>query len=112
MASDTPDKPTEAAAPATADQKQDVKATALGEDDEFEDFPVDGTPLPPRNSCWRAYLLTTEARIQTGRKTKQRPQPSKLMARVMTLPNICGKNLGTTMTRVMISHSSSSAFPS
>lgn len=42
MASDTPDKPTEAAAPA-AEQKQDPKTTALGEDDEFEDFPVDGT---------------------------------------------------------------------
>ena len=42
MASDTPDKPAEAAAPA-ADQKQDPKTTSLGEDDEFEDFPSDGT---------------------------------------------------------------------
>lgn len=41
MASDTPDKPTEAAAPAT-EQKADKTAT-LGEDDEFEDFPSEGT---------------------------------------------------------------------
>lgn len=40
MASDTPEKPTEAAAP--AEPKTETKPTALGEDDEFEDFPVDG----------------------------------------------------------------------
>lgn len=38
MASDT--KPEEQP---TEDKKQEQKATALGEDDEFEDFPVDGT---------------------------------------------------------------------
>lgn len=45
MASDTKpaeqDKPTTGTAPAEA-PKQPPKAAALGEDDEFEDFPVDG----------------------------------------------------------------------
>ena len=36
-----------AAAAETADPKPEQKAAALGEDDEFEDFPVDGARILP-----------------------------------------------------------------
>ena len=36
------DKPAAAAATGAADPKLEAKAVTLGEDDEFEDFPVDG----------------------------------------------------------------------
>lgn len=35
-------KPTDAEAPAAEQKQQETKPAALGEDDEFEDFPVDG----------------------------------------------------------------------
>lgn len=43
-------KPADAAASVTAnttEQKPEATKPALGEDDEFEDFPVDGALLPP-----------------------------------------------------------------
>ena len=59
MAAETPDKPTEAAAP--AEQKQETKPAALGEDDEFEDFPVDGTaPNFPTTKRQQTELLLTQ----------------------------------------------------
>lgn len=45
----TDTKPEDKTGP-TAEQKPEEKektAVALGEDDEFEDFPVDGTHIPP-----------------------------------------------------------------
>lgn len=53
MASDTKpadDKPVE--------QKPEQKPAALGEDDEFEDFPVDGANLPTSILTYRAPKLT------------------------------------------------------
>lgn len=49
MASSSTPKPTDTAAPADAkaEQAQNSKTgSALEEDDEFEDFPVEGTPNP------------------------------------------------------------------
>lgn len=50
MASSSADAkpPTTTTEPPAADQKpEQPKPAALGEDDEFEDFPVDGTIPPP-----------------------------------------------------------------
>lgn len=50
MAADKPDDKTTSAADAAAGAEQvpkETKAAALGEDDEFEDFPVDGAFLYP-----------------------------------------------------------------
>jgi 26 proteasome complex subunit DSS1 len=48
----------------TEEKKPEQKTTALGEDDEFEDFPVDGTHLPPQ-----CYLETCQKRAEKGRLT-------------------------------------------
>ncbi|ETR99853.1 hypothetical protein M419DRAFT_119877 [Trichoderma reesei RUT C-30] len=51
MASTTETKPTEPEQLNANEQKPEQKHLALGEDDEFEDFPIDGTwqsiPPPP-----------------------------------------------------------------
>ncbi|KAL6868716.1 26S proteasome complex subunit [Amphichorda felina] len=44
MASEEPTKPTDAAAPAVEQKPEATTKPALGEDDEFEDFPVDDWP--------------------------------------------------------------------
>lgn len=49
-----------------AEQKPEQKAAALGEDDEFEDFPVDGTLAPHCAPYSRLYLAVAKMTWRQG----------------------------------------------
>lgn len=72
---------------------QQKPATALEEDDEFEDFPIEG-PFHHREVLVDRVLKTR----QIGRKKMQRCLESKT--------HICGRRVGTTMTRARTSRNS------
>ena len=61
MASEESTKPTDAAAPAVEQKPEATTKPALGEDDELEDFPVDGA------FCVYAWLTRRSADIGCGK---------------------------------------------
>lgn len=130
-------KPEGAAAPATTapEQKNDAAKPALGEDDEFEDFPVDGKSLQERDALFAALgFISSSLRSRfesggsraaaqsyeygdqaanLGDKTGQttRPRPPRRPTRA-SRASTCGRRAGTTTTRVMTFRSSSSTWQS
>lgn len=83
-----------------AEQPQQEKQQTLEEDDEFEDFPVDGT------TPFLAAISTTGQLIrvmgkQTGKRMTQKPPRT-------SSHSISGRSPGTTMTRQMIFPTNSS----
>jgi len=108
-----PEQPT-----AATEQKT---AAALEEDDEFEDFPVDGNASPItephapfffRPVCYstrttpkgrKSKLTNPTKQKQTGKQKTQKPPPTT--AAVAT-QSTCGRSHGTTTTRATISQPS------
>jgi hypothetical protein len=104
MASSTA-KPSEKAAPSDTKTEQQPEvakksAAALEEDDEFEDFPVEGTATPEsihsRIFSRLGALLLTQAE-QTG--LRRRPK----LHRAMEPRDTCGRRAGMTMTQATTS---------
>lgn len=102
------------------EQKTEQKPATLGEDDEFEDFPVDGTILLSTGYCasraFQQALLHLHPdkntqydkvadKTQTGQRT--RPRRPRTAARQST----CGRKAGTMTTRATTFQHSSSGCP-